>query len=669
MARTKQKPRQGGGRGRGQGKENPGRLRRKGDRVPAEEEESAQESATEAADDAVGEAADDQGPLEPAVPSSDVDVKPDVEQLNASLANSDLPSDPLAQPQPPAQPTADESQISTAPNDSITVNEPTPVQSPAQLPTPTTSTRKTGPAPRFAGRRSAKQREELLKADEEKRKALRASAAASAQAQGSGAREGFRKGRGEHGRRRGRGRGGYMGQNEREREQEAQEAVPSGPFSAGQIHKDSRHVRRQPPSSGAWGFTPGAAPRSERPSGRRAWSHTAAPVKTSDGKRVKAESGPSTGGRSGVDRDGDTRMNIIDGGYVSSDDDEGEDRMNVEDFGIIDLTQNEGPRDFYAPVRMMRVQHKDRALGINAEGATNQDGAVAVESNDVPANVDVTEKGKGKQKASQDFEVTSEKHVFQAVYSDSEDDVRAKPQIKPDPEATTTQQHDDPPSSPELRRKGKERIKALGRTPSPGPPGTEYVTREEREEHARHQNDLRLLRSELGDPTPTNDANGDATMTDSDRQDKRAEKVYLFQFPPILPDLVPVPIKPDPEAAENGTEDAMHVDPAPPPAANTADKPIKVEDNASPPPKAPLPSGAVGKLHVHASGRVTLDWGGTAMTLNMGTEAGFLQDVLCVSLPEGKMGEDGEALGTGEAVSMGQVKGKFVVVPEWGELV
>ena len=481
-----------------------------------------------------------------------------------------------------------------------------------------------------------------------------------------------------------------MGQSEHERERDREAAIASGPFSAGQIHKDSKHVRRPPPSTGAWGFDPNASARLERPSGRRAWSHTAKTVKTSDGKVVKSEGGPSnaksgrsTSKKTEVDRDGDVPMSsvhIIDGGYISSDSEEDENgvqRVNVEDFGIVDRAQDDDNYDAYAPVRVMRVQHKKRTFGINAEGAKNQDGAIAIDANDVPSTVDDRERQKNKQKATADFEITSEKKVFQAAWSDSEDD-SVKTKIKPDPEAasssTIAPPLDSPPSSPDARRKGKERIKAATTAQTSVGTGSEWLTYEDRDENERLQADLDILRAELGNP---DDVNGDATMTESERPDQRAEKVYLFQFPPVLPDLIPVSIKPDPEADGAGNDDPMLIDPpSTAPKDNTADKPIKIEANASEATSAlpSLPTGALGQLHVHASGRVTLDWGGTAMNLGMGTAAGFLQDILCVNLPDAKLGDDGavgegSSASTGTAVSMGQVKGKFVVTPEWGDLV
>ncbi|KAK3109479.1 hypothetical protein LTR53_017232 [Teratosphaeriaceae sp. CCFEE 6253] len=83
-------------------------------------------------------------------------------------------------------------------------------------------------------------------------------------------------------------------------------------------------------------------------------------------------------------------------------------------------------------------------------------------------------------------------------------------------------------------------------------------------------------------------------------------------------------------------------------------------------------AGAVGKLRIHASGRATLDWGGTMLEVGMGGEVGFLQDVVVLGLPDRKKGaagegasgdeqeEAGEEEEQGWAMGMGQVKGKYI---------
>jgi len=114
---------------------------------------------------------------------------------------------------------------------------------------------------------------------------------------------------------------------------------------------------------------------------------------------------------------------------------------------------------------------------------------------------------------------------------------------------------------------------------------------------------------------------------------------------------------------------------------NSASRPAAVEDDdpvvtdSSGPRVQKLPSGAVGKLRIHKSGKATLDWGGTKLSVGMGGEVGFLQDIVVLGLPDKKVGAEGaegaaekEDAGPGWAMGMGQVKGKFVVTPDWSDV-
>lgn len=361
----------------------------------------------------------------------------------------------------------------------------------------------------------------------------------------------------------------------------------------------------------------------------------------------------------------------VDGGVISSDEEAEEkefaSRFNIEN--LIDLTGEDDEYDPMTPIRVTRVAHKERALGINADGATNKEGAITVGANDAAT----TGKRKGKQRA---------KDAPQTLELSSGSDRELEPQeiqptIKPDPEAPSAAEErlqepqlaggasnvddlpQEPPSSPESKRKGKEKIKARTFSSSSQPDRPDLQTQEEIDEWERNQTDLRILRNELGTPAPLAPAEGESA-----EEDKRADKVYLFQFPPVLPDLAPTTIRPDPDAPP----DALGMDGGAG-ATNSKENPIDVSDSAINQPK--LPSGMVGKLNIHKSGRATLDWGGTSFCLGMGAEASFLQDILVAKVPA-QRDEDtamgGSAAEEGVAMSMGQVKGKFVVTPDWDEI-
>jgi len=407
------------------------------------------------------------------------------------------------------------------------------------------------------------------------------------------------------------------------------------------------------------------------------------------------------------------RVKTEEGGtYISSDEEEegvqkGLGRMNVEDLDVIDLTHDDDneppdPTRAFQPVRLKREAHVDRTLGLNADGATTKEGAASTEAGagtgDAAA---VPGKGKGKQRA-KDVEVTGASEPFQSTYSSS--DEQDLPRIKMEAvDDDGPQPVMAPPraSSPEpvesSRRKGKEREGTVKPRTLSGSAAEMPVhqTQDEVAEWERRQKDLEMIFAELGTQAPPReDRDGDVQMEADSVNAKREAKTYLFQFPPVLPDLTPVVVKPEvdptaPHPPMNG--DAMDLDDDARPGQDAANPNIILDTtgNTGPGP-AKLPSGVVGKLRIHKSGKATLDWGGTKLSLGMGTEASFLQDVVVMSFPEkkavvsregdgaaggisgaGVSGSDGpgeEDAASGWAMGMGQVKGKFVVVPDWEDL-
>ena len=98
-----------------------------------------------------------------------------------------------------------------------------------------------------------------------------------------------------------------------------------------------------------------------------------------------------------------------------------------------------------------------------------------------------------------------------------------------------------------------------------------------------------------------------------------------------------------------------------------------------------LEQGLVGKLRVHKSGKAVLDWGGSPLQVQMGITPFFLQDVVMTRLnnppqvqpPLQQSARTGSPVASfkrapdpiaGEAMAFGQVRGKFVVTPEWDEV-
>ena len=206
---------------------------------------------------------------------------------------------------------------------------------------------------------------------------------------------------------------------------------------------------------------------------------------------------------------------------------------------------------------------------------------------------------------------------------------------------------------------------------------------DERERRFRDQ-ELAILRNELGPRPPittvehsTDNANAEAA--DSARPDHKDNKVYLFQFPPVIPPLAPAGkhVKKEPEQ-----DPQPRPQPKPNPAVKLEDEEIIVkeeEDEEAQKPKdqsksdaaRAFPPGRVGKMRVHRSGRVTMDWGGITMDVGMGMESSFYQTAMMVETgvqARDETGAEAKEGPGGEAISLGPVVGKFVVKPNMSDL-
>jgi len=246
------------------------------------------------------------------------------------------------------------------------------------------------------------------------------------------------------------------------------------------------------------------------------------------------------------------------------------------------------------------------------------------------------------------------------------------------------------PSSPELKKKS---VKKHGGKSREVKPVAETI--EERTERLRLLEDVQKLRKEfVGIPVKHDSTRTVAADMDDDRDNFEDGRLLLFQFPPLTPFLI------DPGASaahsdvgikvENPTSTAAPsvVTASAPAASATASAPapeIKKDPDALPPPSKPelqldglltaseptrLPSGYVGKLRIHRSGKVSLDWGGVDMEVRYGTEVDFLQDAVLVetpttTYPQPQASTPGE---TGTVYALGPVKKKMVVIPDWGQL-
>lgn len=281
-------------------------------------------------------------------------------------------------------------------------------------------------------------------------------------------------------------------------------------------------------------------------------------------------------------------------------------------------------------------------------------------------------------------------------------------------DSDTVQFVKEQPSSPEMRKR------ALRKTPTtPAKYGRDmktpaYETIEERAERLRIKDDVEKLRGMFKVRSPSAADFGDKVY-DKDLPTHPKDgggKLLLFQLPPLTPFLFDPTTSQHPEVKTeslatnaNGTTIDLDTIPDAPDSATGARgaEPLSHDgDPSSKQQESPtlqnkglltateptrLPAGVVGKLNLHKSGKVTIDWGGTDMEVRLGSEVDFLQDVVLVQqggaashsgqngdeeeendMHADVQGEDGKANKAGRAIALGQVRSKMVLVPDWARL-
>ena len=236
---------------------------------------------------------------------------------------------------------------------------------------------------------------------------------------------------------------------------------------------------------------------------------------------------------------------------------------------------------------------------------------------------------------------------------------------------------DGPQPAEEVELNLESRAKPKKKGPVPKDSKIAAETVEEKAERLRHAEDVKRMRDEfLLLPPPIKAKATDEFMdvdidTEPTLPNPASEKMILFQFPPLTPMLIdpnaavpikqeqepgipiPVPSQPtDPKIKKENLNDTTTKDAA---AAALAADAAKTLTAAG----ARLPPGFAGKLNVHKSGKVTLDWGNGAgaasMEVRWGSEVDFLQDVVLAEQE-------------GRGYKLGQVKKKVVIVPDWGRV-
>ncbi|KAJ6102246.1 hypothetical protein N7486_004673 [Penicillium sp. IBT 16267x] len=336
------------------------------------------------------------------------------------------------------------------------------------------------------------------------------------------------------------------------------------------------------------------------------------------------------------------------------------------------------------PVRVMRHEHEDRVVAVNMESSSSKAAEI-------------------RQRAQQEAaEIVDDKPSPPEVVND-------EPLVKDEPtDDGDTPMEDLPPAEDDgLLPMQKYRVRRKTSEPKsaePEPEKTKEVvpsapkrdprellrTKEEIDEYDRHLDDLEhvrhLLTHQEPEPEPEPAETVPETIPGEDAATDDAEPpieklanqhllghLFLMQFPPMTPNLsIPgsteIPAeettRPEPHAqpqVKSETEgDDIQITAETGVDSNGRSKLITAATNWS------LPAGRVGKLNVHKSGRVTMDWGGISFELDRAAAVDFVQEALIVSSPEvDESGQPPKDDIRQQAWSMGQLSGKFTVMPNW----
>ncbi|CAG7554545.1 unnamed protein product [Fusarium equiseti] len=208
-------------------------------------------------------------------------------------------------------------------------------------------------------------------------------------------------------------------------------------------------------------------------------------------------------------------------------------------------------------------------------------------------------------------------------------------------------------------------------------PATQAKKPAQESEETMIQADLEVLANELGAVEISEGAEGEEEKTQG--PSNKDGRMYLFQFPPVLPPLKQVAqpkstkIKPEPT---EGEDDVLESTPA---AADADPVDLTNESNSNgfnipgfedPEQKAGFMSsllssgGMVGQLKVRKSGRVEMDWGGSTMELSPAVGMNFLTTAVIIEENDEK---PRPGVVGGESIGMGKIMGRFVLAPKWDE--
>lgn len=450
--------------------------------------------------------------------------------------------------------------------------------------------------------------------------------------------------------------------------------------------------------TGLFGIAPGAMEHGSRPvellNVARKEKYEPAGPKTSDYFKIEGGESSKSGGSSGIrgGPGGDAsrtgkRRELFEPVYPDADDTP---RVDIEHINITDsddevvVTGSRKPSKGKSvarstglrPIRLHREEHKERVTTVNTAPETGVEIKVEPQATTLDDDSDVPmidEERSGAPPRLLMDEPLASHFKSEPVEGVSLPDPRSSPETK-----RKLKTKGKEPASPELRKK-----EPTHRTKNEKPV---LQTEEDRAEYERHLVDVEVLANELGGMQARNQpsSGGDTAMSgmEDEGNDKKAGRLYLFQFPGVLTKLYNPLTQPKPKSQIREQDQDIQItsisklatkpkakQPPPSPAIKpeTADGEVivKPEVPAPAPAEAPLEPGLVGRMVVRKSGRVEVKWGDTDMLVQRGTETGFLGTGYIVDSMERMpvASSDGKKLGISTA--MGMMMGKFVVVPDF----
>ncbi|KAJ5106682.1 hypothetical protein N7456_003357 [Penicillium angulare] len=420
--------------------------------------------------------------------------------------------------------------------------------------------------------------------------------------------------------------------------------------------------------------------------------------------------GGSGGGGGGGGGGGRSRMrsgftaNARDQEYDSSDDElrVSIDKINIDEDEEDDFDDVKGKMPArrrekgLRPVRVTRHEHEERVVHVNMESSSNKAAEIREQAQKDAA------------------EVVDDK-------SSPEEDNVEQPRVKAEPTDDNDTPMEDVPAADDdflprqryrVRRKTSDplEVEEKKKDKEELPPTAVkrdardlLRTKEETDEYDRHEEDLKHVLELLTHQEPESEPEPEADTetereksqgapetttgdgTEPNEEEPPIEKLanqhllgqlFLMQFPPMTPNLT---IPGSNGAPASGTTRPQTQD-QPDIKPEIGDQDVQITGEGEAESDGPsemitaatnwsLPAGRVGKLNVHKSGRVTMDWGGVSFELDRATGVDFVQEALIVSQPEADAsGQPPKDDRRHEAWSMGQLSGKFTVMPNWDSM-